>query len=260
MPLDHELSETDLQRIYAALASEVQRHFRITAAGGVFRSAGLLPVGDQQYWAPLMAGVDAQFRRFSRDEKLRTVRILAQQMMEGRNEAVRESVAKLLREHGFHYLNGTFVPIDFFDERETQFLPPSSLSEISKAMSRLVQGDPGGALTSACGAVETAAADVYRAHPLRDFSREDSFQKKVVIAIEENGKLAELETQLVRLGWCREQAEILCKNLKGVLNQAAYVMQTLRSKMGDVHGKQPAIESVVFEALKLASVLVALMK
>jgi hypothetical protein len=62
------------------------------------------------------------------------------------------------------------------------------------------------------------------------------------------------------LGWTSKDANMLSKNLEGALNQAAFVMQMLRSRMSDAHGEQPVLESVVFDSLKLASVLVALMK
>ncbi len=261
MPTEtYELTDKELDRIYSALASEVQQNFGITPTARIFRSSGLLPSGDQQHWAPLMAGLDRQFREFSSVEKSRTIRILAQHLVENPNEEIQQRVRTLLRDHGFQYLDGAFVRLDFFDEREMHFLPASSLTEFSTALTRLIQGDLDGALTSACGAVENAAADVYRKHSLGDISSEESFQKKVGTAIEANGKLSDLKTQLVALGWRGEDAEILCKNLKGSLNQASYVLQTLRSRMSDAHGGHPALESVVFDALKLASVLVALMK
>lgn len=257
---DYQLSESSLYRIYAALASEVRTHFGITAAGGIFRAAGLLPKGDQQYWTPLMEGIDRQFREFDLDEKLRTVRILAQRLIQEDQPEVSASVERLLRDHGFLFIDGGFVPVDVFDEREKHFLPASSASEISKALGRLVSGDSGGALTSACGAVETAAAGVYREKSLGDIAKVDSFQRKVMAAIEASGKLSELEAQLVGLGWTKEHADRFCKNLGQVFNQAGYLMQTLRSHMSDAHGKKPVVESVVFDALKLASVLVSFMK
>jgi len=48
--------------------------------------------------------------------------------------------------------------------------------------------------------------------------------------------------------------------LLGSLNQAAYVMQTLRSKMGDVHGTKPVLEPLVFDSLKWASLIVRLLR
>jgi hypothetical protein len=42
---------------------------------------------------------------------------------------------------------------------------------------------------------------------------------------------------------------MLSHNLRGTLNQAATVMQILRSDMGDVHGAKPVLEPVVYDAL-----------
>jgi hypothetical protein len=55
-------------------------------------------------------------------------------------------------------------------------------------------------------------------------------------------------------------ASMLCDNLRGTLHQAAMVMQLLRSDMNDVHGAKPALEPVVYDALKLAPVLVSFMR
>jgi len=255
----YELNEADLNRIYAALASETTQ-FRITHAGTLFRAAGLVPSGDQRHWAPLMESLDTQFRGFSEDEKLRTVRVLAQRLMREDRPEIRDSVTVLLRDHGFQYVNNTFVPVDFFDQREARYLPPSALSEISTALGRLVDGDLDGALTSACGAVDTTATSVYQTKSLGDPAKEDSFRKKAMNAIAASGKLAELESELVSLGWDEKDAHMLRESYTSALNQAAHVMQMLRPRMGDVHGAKPAIESVVYDVLKLASVLTSLMK
>lgn len=257
--MSYTLSEADLNRIYAALASETT-HFAITHAGTLFRAAGLVPSGDQRYWAPLMESLDTQFRQFSEEEKLRTVRVLAQRLTREDRPEIRDSVVALLRDHGFQFVDNTFVPIDFFDQREARYLPTSALSEISTALGRLVDGDLDGALTSACGAVDTAASGVYATKSLGDPAKEDSFRKKAMSAITASGKLAELESELVRLGWDEKDAHLFRESFAGALNQAAHVMQMLRSRMGDVHGAKPAIDSVVYDAIKLASVLTSLMK
>jgi hypothetical protein len=256
--MTHELTDADLNRIYAALASEVGPG--ITQAGRQFRAAGLVPSGDQQHWAPLMQSLDPQFRSFSPDEKLRIIRVLAQQLMEENYPERAERVARLLRDHGFQFSGGAFVPVEFFDERVTRYLPESALSEISTALARLIDQDLDGALAAACGAVETAAAAVYRRRSLGDPAKEDSFQKKTMTAISASDKLSALPSELAGLGWDPKDADVLRKSLTSMLNQAAYVLQTLRSRMSDVHGAKPALESVVFDALKLASILASLME
>jgi len=254
----HELTDADLNRIYAALASKTGP--KITQAGRQFRAAGLVPSGDQQHWATLMQSLDPQFRRFSPDEKLRTIRVLAQQLMDENVPERRDQVVRLLRDHGFQWVEGSFVPIEFFDQREARYLPESAISEISTALGRLVDDDRDGALAAACSAVETATADVYREKSLGDPASGDSFQKKAMTAISASGKLTALEAELVSLGWDPKDADLLRKSLTSMLNQAAYIMQSLRSRMSDVHGAKPALESVVFDALKLASIMTSLMK
>ncbi len=121
-------------------------------------------------------------------------------------------------------------------------------------------GDLDGALAAAGSAVETAASGVYQRKSLGDPAKENSFQKKATNAVGACGKLSGLEDGLVGLGWEPKDADLLRKRFTGSLNQAAHVMQLLRSRMSDAHGAKPALESVVFDSLKLASILVSLMK
>ena len=121
-------------------------------------------------------------------------------------------------------------------------------------------GDLDGALAAAGSAVETAASGVYQRKSLGDPAKENSFQKKATNAVGACGKLSGLEDGLVGLGWDPKDADLLRKRFTGSLNQAAHVMQLLRSRMSDAHGAKPALESVVFDSLKLASILVSLMK
>ena len=70
------------------------------------------------------------------------------------------------------------------------------------------------------------------------------------------GVLTELDHQLNALGWLQADVSPFKKNLEGALNQGAYVMQTLRSHMGDVHGSKPILRSLVFDCLRWAELLV----
>jgi hypothetical protein len=248
------LDEVEARRLFAALTSEIQNHFNITSAALLFRAAGFSSTG-VQYWQPLIRSVDEQFRQFSFDVKIRTVRILAERLLElTKPEGVSKSVKTLLAAHGFQFFGGHFVSIGLFDERELGFLPEAAAGEISTALDRLIGGDLDGALSAACGTVETAISAV--ANPAPD----DSFQQKAKAAIEAAGRLAALPDQLVALGWKSERAGMFCHNMRGTLNQAAMVLQILRSDMGDVHGAKPALEPIVYDALKLASVLISFMK
>jgi hypothetical protein len=251
-----QLDEGDILRLFAALTSEVQNNFSITVAARFLRAAGFASTG-LQYWQPLMNMVDSQFATFSFDEKLRTVRILAERLLDPNynyNEGGTARVKSLLFSHGFQFLGGNFVPIGLFDERELRFLPEAAAGEISTALDRLVGGDLDGALAAACGTVETAASAVSA------IVQAGSFQQKTKAAIDAVGRLSALENELVALGWKSDRATMLCHNLRGTLNQAGTVMQILRSDMSDVHGAKPVLEPVIYDALKLASVLLSFMR
>ena len=62
--------------------------------------------------------------------------------------------------------------------------------------------------------------------------------------------------ELIALGWPDAEISRFKKNFEGALTQGAYVMQTLRSKMGDVHGTKPIVKPLVFDSLKWAELLV----
>ncbi len=251
---EKQLTQGDVRRLFAALTSEVQAQFGITQAAQVLRTAGFASTG-MQHWQPLMQSVDAQFEKFEFTNQIRTVRILAERLLDRTYpEDAPERVKALLLEHGFQFIQGKFIPVGLFDERELRFLPEAAAGQISTALDRLVNGDLDGALAAASGSVETAAAAV------ANTSDAESFQQKTKLAIEAVGRLTALERELVGLGWKPERASMLFHNLRGALNQAAMVMQILRSDMSDVHGAKPVLEPIIYDALKLASVLVSFMR
>jgi hypothetical protein len=83
-----------------------------------------------------------------------------------------------------------------------------------------------------------------------------SFQEACKKAALAKGVLTTLDQQLDELGWPQNEIVPFHRNLEGALNQGAYVMQTLRSKMGDVHGSKPILRSLVFDCLRWAELIV----
>jgi hypothetical protein len=249
-----QLTQADINRLFSALSAEVRDQCPIGAASQMFRAVGFSGTA-AQYWAPLMASIDRQFATYDDDDKLRTIRMLAERLMRQAypTDAVERTKA-ILVDHGFEFFNGHFFRIGLFDQRELKFLPPIAAGEISTALDRLVAGDLDGAVTAAAGTVETVIAALTQVTPT------DSFQQKAKQGIEAAGRLAALPDQLTALGWDPNRAKMLAQNLQGMLNQAAYVMQALRSDMGDVHGAKPVLEPLVYDAVKLASVLASFMR
>jgi len=68
-----------------------------------------------------------------------------------------------------------------------------------------------------------------------------------------------LVSELEAIGWAESDYKPLSSNLDGSLNQAAYVMQKLRSDMGDAHGTKPVISALVFDSIKWSLLLLRIM-
>ena len=99
---------------------------------------------------------------------------------------------------------------------------------------------------------------MFRRRQLGDPS-DTSFQERVNRALRSHGVVPRLERNLTAIGWDAETARRLRENLSGSMNQAAFVMQTLRSKMGDAHGTQAVLEPLVYDSLKWAALIVRLL-
>jgi hypothetical protein len=87
-----------------------------------------------------------------------------------------------------------------------------------------------------------------------------SFQERVVKALRAHGVLPELDATLRALGWQESEIKPFRENLMGSVNQAAYVLQTLRANMGDVHGSKPVIRPLVYDCIKWATIILRLLE
>ena len=160
---------------------------------------------------------------------------------------------------GWSFVEGKFLPITFLDASDIQEIPANAHEDILKAAARLRDGDFSGAISAACGAVDSVTERIYEEKGLGDPGGA-SFQEKVVRCLNELGVLSSMESDLIDLVWNTDDAQRLRNNLRGAVNQAAYVMQTLRSNMGDVHGTKPTLKPIVFDSIKWAMLITALLK
>lgn len=156
------LSQEEVGRLFGVVLAEL-RSLSLTNARAAVAQAGITGVNaPQQYWDPFVTGVEAAFYRLELGGQSDALRILANRF------ANSENVQRLFAQHGFQFVDGTFVPIALIDQREARYLPETSASELAKAMKRLVENDETGAITAACGAIDSLMADIYRAHQLGD--------------------------------------------------------------------------------------------
>lgn len=202
----------------------------------------------------LMSAIDEQVGTMDSPARHHFLTILVEEILRRRAE-MQEKLSEYLSRLGWSFVNQTLVPLDVFDTSTLADTPAECHKDLLKAAQRLRDGDLGGAISAACGAVDAATSKVYEERSLGDPTKA-SFQERCKRAALAKGVMIELDRQLTALGWPQTEVSPFRKNLEGALNQGAYVMQTLRSHMGDVHGTKPILRSLVFDCLRWAELIV----
>ncbi len=250
-PQSQELTDEQIRRLFGVVLAEL-RSLSLTNARAAVASAGIVGVNSpQQYWDPFLAGVETAFNRLEPEAQFAALRILAARFSDS------ENVKKLFAQHGYQYIDGVFVPAALLDEREARYLPRSSAFELSKAMKRLVEGDESGAITAACGAVDTLMQHLYVTHNLGDPGKV-AFAAKVGTATARLNIFEDMMDQLTALGIKNDLASEIITDMRKSTNYAARMLQGLRKAMGDVHGSKPALRRSAYDTIKWASAICAL--
>jgi hypothetical protein len=211
--------------------------------------AGRIPGFDSR--AAVVPAVYNLFREMMVWEKLTALPILAESV-------AGEEITRLLRRHGFQFVDGEFIPVAMLDERELKYLPASSAEQISKAFERLLDGDENGAVTSACGAVDTATIAIYEKYGLGQ--PPDSFQAKVNTVLKKLDIYQEMKGDLTEVGIQPNDSEQIASELAEATKHAANALQLIRRLLGDVHGKKPSYTRLTYDAIKWASAICGLLE
>ena len=160
---------------------------------------------------------------------------------------------------GWQIEDGKLIPINIFDISEFSDLPDVSKPDLLNAATRLRNGDLTGALGAACAAVDSATNAIYSDYRLgRPW--DDNFQMRCNRALQVKNIFKQLSDELSDMGWNENDVKMFSRNLKGALNQGAYVMQTLRSRMSDVHGSKPVLNPLIYDSLKWAALILRMLK
>ena len=203
----------------------------------------------------LMSAIDKQFGEMPSAKQLRFLSIVIEEMLR-QKEDVQEQLSEYLNRLGWAYVGGSVVPMELMSPADLEVLPEESHHDFVKAAKRFRDGDLTGAVSAACGAVDSVTSSIYRDKGLGDPTKV-SFQDRCVAALRSVGRSEELKQRLKSIGWLEQDVVQLTKNFEGSLNQGAFVMQTLRSKMGDVHGSKPILKPLVFDCIRWAQLIVA---
>ncbi len=205
----------------------------------------------------LLSAVDRQVGEMDEQRTGQFLRIVTEEMLR-RQPSVQPDLSKSLEKLGWTIYEGHLVEVAVLDISELPELPSHSHGDLIKAAIRLRDGDLSGSVSAACAAVDAVTSKIYRTKNLGDPGTA-SFQEKVSQSLDALNTLAEIEEELIGLGWDQKTANVFVKNLRGSLNQAAFVLQTLRSKMGDVHGTKPILKPLVFDSIKWSTLILRLL-
>jgi len=146
------------------------------------------------------------------------------------------------------------IPIEILDVTTLGELPSKSHADLTKAAQRLRDGDLSGAISSACSALDSVTSLIYTSAQIGDPTKA-SFQERCKRSLEAKGVVPRMEQQLRELGWADVDIKPFRKNFEGAMNHGAYVMRTIRARMGDVHGTKPILKPLVFDCLKWAELM-----
>lgn len=204
----------------------------------------------------LMLALDHTFYSMSVNEQKRFLQIMVEELLKQKPD-LEDTLQEYLSRLGWSLRERCLVPIDILDISELSELPADSTSDLLKASTRLRDGDLSGAVAAACGAVDKVTNFIYSQKSLGD-PNNASYQERIKRSLAALGSFNDIKQDLIGLGWKSELADIFCKNLEGSINQAAFVMQTLRSNMSDVHGTKPVLKALVFDAIKWATLILRL--
>jgi len=112
------------------------------------------------------------------------------------NKSYRERINEVLRNMGWTLIEDTLIQIGVLDPSDLLSLREAASKDLPKAGERLPT-DLSGAISAACGAVDSVCARIYEVHPNLGDIGKVSFQEKVNKALEAVKALENLHDELL---------------------------------------------------------------
>lgn len=240
--LADEFSFGDIKKIagYADIDMSRLAHLEQKSQGGASKSQ-------------ILSEIDKQVGGMNSDAKGLVASICCEEMLRAKPSII-ENLEHVLSRVGWKYSGTSLLPIEIFDPSDLKDIPEKAHEDILKSASRLRDGDLSGSLSASCGALDSVTTSIYEEFSLGDPNKA-SFQERIKKSIEAIGAKDLLISELKNIGWAESDYKPLSSNFDGALNQAAFVMQKMRSDMGDVHGSKPVISALVYDSIKWSLLL-----
>jgi len=205
----------------------------------------------------LLSAIDSQVGSIDEKNVGKIATIVCEEMLK-RNPSLLEKLDHVLSRVGWKFSGTDLLPIEIFDMSELNEIPEKAYKDIQKAASRLRDGDLSGSLSASCGALDAVTASIYEEFILGDPNK-SSFQERIKKSMNAIDAKNNLQKELRDIGWDNSDIKPLSNNLDGSLNQAAFIMQKLRSNMGDVHGTKPVLSALIYDSLKWSLLLLRML-
>ena len=244
--LTENFSFGDIKKIvgYADIDMSQLAHLEQKSPGGASKSQ-------------LLSAIDRQIGQMDTDRSGTIASICCEEMLR-RNPNLVEELERVLSRVGWKFSGTSLLPIEIFDISELKDIPENAHKDIQKAASRLRDGDLSGSLSASCGALDSVTCVIYQEFELGDPNKA-SFQERIKKSIDAIGAKDNLVKELQEIGWTESDFKPLASNLDGALNHAAFVMQKLRSGMGDVHGTKPVVSALIYDSMKWSLLLLRIL-
>ena len=171
-----------------------------------------------------------------------------------RKQVGEETLQEALRDRGFNFVDGKFLQLDVLDIRLLHTVPALCHDDLKTAGVRIAYRDYTGAITSACGAVDTLTNAVIKRDGIEIRQRDEaSFATKVNFVLFKHLMVhEEMRENLITEGKSSAYAGDAAMRKRGETNQAAKKLQKLRPRKADVHGRKSANEETAREAMALS--------
>lgn len=205
----------------------------------------------------LVTVIEQGLNHYNDSDKKHFLGIVVEEMLE-RNGTIEDQLEKYLSRLGWQIIDNSVVPMEILDREDLKQLDEVCREDLVKSATRFRDGDLSGSLSAACAAVDSITRKIYETHGLGDPGN-TSFQERCKVALDATGIFSAIRTDLKDIDWRESGIVPFVKNFEGSLNQAAYVMQTLRANMADVHGTKPVLKPLVFDSVKWAQILIRLL-
>lgn len=131
----------------------------------------------------LMGTLDRLYAEMEAELQARFLAIIVEEILtraQDRQREIDERLGYVLSRMGWSLLQGRVVPIEVIDRTELEEVPSEARDDFVKASTRLRDGDLSGAVSAACGAVDSVTRNVYQTKmqgqaclfAIRDFRRQ----------------------------------------------------------------------------------------